>query len=212
MSSGGKAKGAFTRTKVPRSGKAPTALEAAEARFPKGPTPSEAPKTSPKPSVEPPPSPAKAKASRFSSVEEEMLYEEARRRPAHHRTPAEQDLINRVENEAASRIHATEKNRATPPPKAETRKQKDLRAKALEMADPSQVASFENSVNSSLAGDIGPLPPGLKHRLAANLGSAGRFVSENPLSAALIAGGGGAGLYAGLQNNPENYQQYPYYR
>jgi hypothetical protein len=219
VSSGSKAKGAFTRTKVPRSGKAPSAYEAASARYPKDiPPPTAAPKVTPNPAAsaaqasEAPKGAGKAKASTFSSIEEELMYEEARRRPSHHRSPAEQELINRVEREAAERVHASNRSRATPPPNAESKKQKDLRQKAVEMADPSQATSFENTLNHSLDTPIGPLPPGLKHRLAAQLGAAGRFASENPLSAALVTGVGGAGLYAGLQDHPENPQQYPYYR
>ena len=212
-----------------RPSKIPTAFEAASARYPAGATFPDMPGASSAAAASSKPGASAAHAAEETAKKstkhksfteglfteaEEMEYEVARRMASHLRTPEQQKLIDLAERAAASRTTAGKASRSSPIPSTETAAQKKLRDKAHAQADPSGVASFENSLEHSMSGAEGPLPPGMQHAMAARLGRAGKFIAENPLMTGVAGGAGVVGLAHGLESKPQEIpeQYYPYHR
>lgn len=128
--------------------------------------------------------------------------------------PVQKELINRAERQAQERVHAAQQSRAVPLEDTKTKAQKALEQKARAQANPSGEASFENTLEHSMSGAEGPLPPGMQHAIAARLGRAGKFMSENPLLSGVAGGAGAIGLSKGLESSPQEIpeQYYPYRR
>lgn len=218
-----RARGAVRPTKIP------TAFEAASARYPAGTTFPDMPGASSVAAASSKPGASAAHAAEETAKKstkhksfteglftkaEEMEYEVARRMASHLRTPEQQKLIDLAERAAASRTTVDKATRSSPIPSTETAAQKKLRDKAHAQADPSGVASFENTLAHSMSGAEGPLPPGMQHAMAARLGRAGKFISENPLMTGIAGGAGAIGLAKGLESSPQEIPEryYPYQR